>query len=157
MGNGVAPAHPTRHLWLIGMMGAGKSTVGALLAERFAAAFDDTDRMVEDATAMELGSLWAIDDGDTFRLAEAAAVAAAAASSEPRVIAAGGGAVLDAESAERMNRSGVVVWLEAGPPELAARVSGGSHRPLLAGDAPDATERLAAILEQRSERYRAVA
>ena len=73
------------------------------------------------------------------------------------MIAAGGGAVLDAESADRMNRSGVVVWLEAGPPELAARVSGGNHRPLLAGDGPDATERLAAILEQRGERYRAVA
>jgi shikimate kinase len=157
VGSGVAPTPPARHLWLIGMMGAGKSTVGPLLAARFDAAFADTDRMVEDATATELGALWAIDDGATFRLAEAAAVAAAAASTEPRVIAAGGGAVLDEESADRMKRSGVVVWLEASPAELVARVSGGDHRPLLAQPGADATERLASILEERRRRYRAVA
>ncbi|MGI8822900.1 MAG: shikimate kinase [Acidimicrobiia bacterium] len=151
------PPHPG-HLWLIGMMGSGKTTVGALVARRLGIDFEDTDHMVEAATAMRLPALWAIDHGATFRMAEAAAIAAVASLSEPQVVAAGGGAVLDPVSADLMRRSGTVVWLTASPPVLAKRVDAGGDRPLLSAPGPGSVaDRLEAILAKRRERYAAVA
>ncbi len=119
-------------------MGAGKSTVGALVADRLEIPFVDTDAMVEEETAMRIPALWVVDGGVTFRRIEAAAVATVADGPGPRVVAAGGGAVLDPTSVDHMRRSGLVVWLEADPAELATRVNA-EGRPLLAGSSPEAT------------------
>jgi shikimate kinase len=150
----VATPPRTGHLWLVGLMGSGKSTVGALVAERLGIPFVDTDGMVEEETAMRVPALWVIDGGVTFRRIEAAAVATVAAGTGPRVVATGGGAVLDPASVDHMRRSGLVVWLEADPAELATRVNV-EGRPLLAGSPPEA--RLTALLEERHQLYAAVA
>ncbi len=140
------------------MMGSGKSTVGPLVAQRLGLGFADTDRMVEAATAMRLPALWAIDGGTTFRLAEAAAVAAVASEPAGTVIAAGGGAVLDSASADLMRGSGIVVWLTVEPEVAAGRVDGDGDRPLLADSQEGSmADRLAAILEERRDRYEAAA
>lgn len=150
--------HDAGHIWLIGMMGSGKTTVGRLVAERLAVGFEDTDQMVEAATAMRLPALWAIDDGATLRLAEAAAVAAVASRSVRQVVATGGGAVLDPVSADLMRRSGTVMWLSASPVVLAGRVGDPADRPLLAGGGTaSVADRLEAILAGRRERYAALA
>lgn len=140
------------------MMGSGKTTVGRLVAQRLGLDFADTDEMVEAATAMRLPALWAIDGGTTFRLAEAAAVAAVAAEPAGVVIAAGGGAVLDSASVDLMRASGVVVWLTVEPEVAAPRLEGDGDRPLLADSGEgSAADRLAVILEERRDRYAAVA
>ncbi len=140
------------------MMGSGKSTVGPLVAQRLGLDFADTDQMVEAATAMRLPALWAVDGGTIFRLAEAAAVAAVAFEPAGTVIAAGGGAVLDSASIDLMRGSGIVVWLTVEPEVAAARVGDDTDRPLLSDSLEGSVVgRLAAILEERRDRYEAAA
>ncbi len=143
------------HLWLIGMMGSGKSTVGRLVAARRGARFTDTDDEVTERAGCSVEELWQRDGEETFRDMEAAAVDRLAAADDAAVIATGGGAVLRPGNVASMRRTGTVVWLVADPPALAARVGGGAARPLLAG-AP-AERRLAEILAARVDAYSAAA
>lgn len=140
-----------RHLWLIGMMGAGKSTVGRLVAVRCGAAFTDSDEEVTERAGCSVRDLWEREGEQAFRDMEAAAVERLAATDEPLVIATGGGVVLRPENVTAMRRSGKVVWLAADPAVLASRVADGADRPLLGG-APEA-RRLANILAARADAY----
>src|SRR6476646_4378374 len=120
-----------RHLVLIGLMGAGKTTVGERCADLLGRAFLDTDQLVEANTRMGVADLFRHHGEQQFRVLERDAVADACASPEPLVIACGGGAVLDADTRKRLHASGLVVWLQAPPAVLGARVGDGSTRPLL--------------------------
>jgi shikimate kinase len=141
----VEPDGP-RHLVLVGLMGAGKTTVGKVCAERLGRGFVDTDDLVEAGAGVAVADVFAAEGESGFRAREAAAVADAVASPEPLVIACGGGAVLDPANRRALRNAGVVVWLRASPDELGARVGEGSGRPLLAGGRSVATlERLAAL------------
>jgi shikimate kinase len=143
------------HLWLIGMMGAGKSTVGRLVAERCDARFTDSDDAVVAHAGWSIPELWERSGERAFRDMEAAAVERLAEASEPLVIATGGGVVLRPENVSAMRRSGRVVWLAADPSTLAARVGDGADRPLLAGS--PAARRLADLLAERADAYAAAA
>jgi shikimate kinase len=149
-----------QHLALVGMMGAGKSTVGAECARRLDRPFVDVDDLVEATTGRTVAEIFGSDGEAAFRALERAALADAVVSPAPLVIAAGGGAVLDAESRRALARSCTVVWLRAGPDELARRVvpnpkGGDPERPLLAdGDPRDTLERLTWL---RTPAYEAVA
>jgi shikimate kinase len=122
-----------RHLVLVGLMGAGKSTVGRRCAERLGRPLVDTDELVVAGAGVPFEDIWSNEGETGFRARERVAVADAAASPEPLVIACGGGAVLDPDNRRALRESGFVVWLAASPDALAGRLRGDDSRPLLAG------------------------
>lgn len=145
---------PRRHLVLVGLMGAGKTTIGAACATRLARPFVDTDDIVEANTGMSVSDVFAQEGEARFRARERRAVADACATPTPAVIACGGGAVLDGDNRRRLHRDGFVVWLQAPPATLMARVQDGSERPLLRGRGTATLERLATV---RAAAYEAAA
>ncbi len=145
------------HLVLVGLMGAGKTTVGYQCAKRLGRPFVDTDDLVQTAAGMTVAELFAVSGEGRFRAMEREAVADACASPTPAVIACGGGAVLHADNRKRLQSCGFVVWLQAPPEVLADRVGAGmqrAERPLLAGGPASTLERLGAV---RAGAYEAVA
>jgi shikimate kinase len=145
-----------RHLVLIGLMGAGKTTVGERCAELLDRPFVDTDQLVEATTRMTVAEIFEQHGEENFRALERGAVADASASPEPLVIACGGGAVLERDNRRALRSHGVVVWLQASPAVLGARVGIGAQRPLLAGGAPPQST-LERLSELRTPAYEAAA
>ncbi|MGO9962223.1 MAG: shikimate kinase [Acidimicrobiales bacterium] len=130
------------HVLLVGMMGAGKSTVGHLVADRMRRPFRDSDAEVERRTGKSVPAIFATRGEAAFRAEERAAVYGALASPVPSVISVAGGAVIDPGTRSRLRAAGVVVWLDATPQVLATRVGNGRGRPLLRGDPTGALKRL---------------
>lgn len=151
----------TPHLVLIGLMGAGKSTVGERCATALDREFVDTDRLVELNAGMTVAEIFSTQGEPAFRALERTVVADVSASPAPLVIACGGGVALDPDNRRALREHGVVVWLRADAQELGKRVGSGAGRPLLAGGpgaeagSPAATlERLAVL---RAPAYEAAA
>ena len=140
-----------RHLVLIGLMGAGKSTVGRRCAQLLDRPFVDTDDLVLDLAGMPFPEFFATFGEPAFRELEKRAVADVCESPQSLVVACGGGATNDPENRRRLRDAGVVVWLRASPEVLAARVGDGTDRPLLAGDPRGSLVRLAAMREPAYE------
>jgi shikimate kinase len=139
-------------VWLVGMMGAGKSVVGPALAARLKRRFVDTDAEIERAAGRSIREIFARDGETAFRVLEQQAVEDA--SREGAVVALGGGAIASTGARERLAENGVVVYLRARPETLLARMGDCRRRPLLADLAPDQRlGRLAALLEERREAY----
>ncbi len=128
---------------LVGLMGAGKTTVGRICAEKLGRAFVDTDEVVEALARAPVAEIFATDGEPSFREWETQAVADACASPEPLVISCGGGAVMDPTNRRRLREAGFVVWLRAPASVLHRRVGEGSGRPLLESGARSTLERLA--------------
>jgi shikimate kinase len=123
-----------RRILLVGMMGAGKTTVGRLLADRLHRRYVDSDEEVEAATGHTVRELFEEGGERMFRPLESQALASAVAADDPVVVGVAGGAVLDPANRALMRRSGTVVWLRAKPETLARRVAvshqqehGGGH------------------------------
>jgi shikimate kinase len=127
---------------LIGMMGAGKSTTGQLLAARLGWPFLDSDDEVVRLTGRTIPEIWKADGEAAFRAEERRVLASAATSDGPVVIGVAGGAVLDPDNRARIRKAGLVVWLRADVAALAARVGEGAGRPLLEEGPADAMRRL---------------
>jgi shikimate kinase len=141
-----------KHLVLIGLMGAGKTTVGRVCAGRLDRAFVDTDDVVIAlGGGAPIEEIFAVGGETRFRELERAAIADITASPAPLVIACGGGAATDAENRRRLRRAGVIVWLQAPVAVLAERVGNGATRPLLAGGPVAALTRLEAAREAAYE------
>lgn len=137
---------------LVGPPGAGKSTVGRLVAEQLGVAFRDTDDDVESTTGKTISEIF-VDEGESrFRELERAAVALALAEHDG-VLSLGGGAVLDAGT-RALLREHHVVFLSVGMADAAKRVGLSRDRPVLALN-PRAT--LHALLAERLPLYREVA
>jgi shikimate kinase len=122
------------HVVLVGMMGAGKTTVGRRVAQRLDRPFLDSDEAIEARTGKTVAQIFADDGEPAFRKLEAEVLLEMLHSEEPAVIAAAGGTVLDADNRRIMRERATVVWLRADPAVLAERVKSGSHRPLLEED-----------------------
>ncbi len=142
-------------LWLIGMMGSGKTAVAQKLAEMLATTMIDLDSFVEDAAGSSIGEIWREGGEEIFRLLEERAVEEVADLADA-VVATGGGVVLRADNVEVMRHSGAVVWLRAEPEVLAARIGGADNRPLLSGSHPT-KDRLTSLLADRTPLYRQAA
>ena len=146
------------NLWLIGMMGSGKSTVGRSIAAITDRRFIDVDSMVEERVGRSIASIFEERGEAAFREMEGAEIRRLSGGSAPaasgRVIATGGGAVLDPAGVAAMRRSGAVAWLDAPAAVLAGRIRG-EDRPLLTGS--DVASRLAGTLAGRLSLYRQAA
>jgi shikimate kinase len=143
-----------QHLVLVGLMGAGKSTVGRACAARLGRDFVDTDDVVVRLAGMTIDELFASEGEPGFRARERTVVADVSASPTPLVIGCGGGTVLDPANRKVLGERGFVVWLQASVDVLATRVGTGDDRPLLRGDPRAALARLLAL---REPAYNAVA
>lgn len=127
-----------RTIVLIGMMGAGKSTVGRRLAARLGLNFVDADVEIEAAAGMSIPEIFAEHGEPYFRDGEARVIARLL-DSGPGVIATGGGAWMRPETRERIRAKGISVWLKADSDVLLRRVKRRSDRPLLQTADPAAT------------------
>lgn len=140
-----------KHIALIGLSGAGKSTVGPLAAGALGLPFVDTDRVIEADAGAPIPAIFAERGEAAFRRLEAEAVRRTM--SGPRaVVSLGGGAILGAEIRRLVCDRAVVVWLRADPGVLARRLAAasGEERPLLGGDREG---RLRALLHEREAVY----
>jgi shikimate kinase len=135
----------TERILLVGMMGAGKTTTGRLVAEKLGWEYLDSDAEVERETGSTVPELFARDGEPAFRDAETQVLRRACASTSPVVVSVAGGAVLRAENRALLGASGRVVWLRARVETLAQRVGDGVGRPLLGGDPSDALRQLDAV------------
>jgi shikimate kinase len=142
----------TGPIFLVGMMGAGKSTAGRALAERLGRPFVDTDGEIERETGLSIAALFAVRGEPTFRTLERRVIERAAKTGS--VVALGGGAIAQPGVADLLRRRGTVVYLRAKPATLATRIGDAADRPLLAGlDADARVERLAELLRERMPHY----
>jgi len=145
----------TRPIALIGMMGAGKSTVARALGERLGVSVADLDGMIEAVEGGSVAELFERAGEAWFRRRESELLAEALAAGV-RVVACGGGIVLDAAHRALLRERCRVVWLEVDPAEAVKRMrAGGSEpgrtRPLLADGDPE--ERLARLQRERTPLY----
>lgn len=140
-----APPPPEKSIALVGMMGAGKSTVGRRLAKRLGLAFVDADAEIEAAAGLSVAEIFDRYGEGRFREGERR-VLARLIEGPPRVIAAGGGAFIDPGTRALMLARCTAIWLDVDVETLAARVRRRNHRPLLKGHDPLARLReLAAV------------
>lgn len=135
----------TPRILLVGMMGAGKSTIGRLLSERLGWGYADSDDEVQALTGRTVKELFEAGGEPAFRPLESQALAMAVSGSQPMIVSVAAGAVLEAANRALLHRAGIVVWLRAAPATLAARVQRAEerpHRPLLGSDPAGAIARL---------------
>lgn len=142
------------HIYLVGMMGAGKTTVGKALARRLERRFIDTDKLLVERTGAPVATIFEVEGEAGFRRREAALLQELAHESDC-VVATGGGAILDPANRGAMRESGTVVYLRARVDHLWERTRHDASRPLLANDDPRGT--LERLLAQRDPLYREAA
>jgi len=118
-----------RSIVLVGMMGAGKSSVGRRLAARLDIPFVDADTEIEAAASMTIPEIFAKHGEGYFRAGEARVVARLL-DSGPQVLATGGGAIMDQNTRDLMHIKGITVWLKADLDVLLKRTKRRSDRPL---------------------------
>ena len=148
------PAQYPGNIFLIGMMGAGKTSVGRMLARRLGKSFFDSDHVIEERTGVRIPVIFDIEGEAGFRARESAVLAELTALSDV-VLATGGGAVLAPENREMLRSRGTVVYLRAAIKELLNRTRHDKNRPLL--QTADPRKRLTELYEARDPLYKDVA
>ena len=137
---------------LVGLRGAGKSTVGPLLASNLGISFVELDDMIQDLTGLALQEIFELHGEGYYRMTEAQALERLVDEGGPVVVAVSGGVVTDARSFELLKAGTLLVWLQAGPHQHMERVLlQGDRRPM--ADRPDAMAELLQLLEQRNPFY----
>src|SRR5213080_3607201 len=140
-----------RSIVLVGMMGAGKSTIGRRLAARLRLPFLDADTEIEAAAGMSIPDIFEAHGEPYFRDGEARVIARLL-DSGPAVLATGGGAVMREETRNRIRDKAVSIWLKADVEIIMKRVKRRADRPLLQTEDPAAT--VSRLLEGREPIYR---
>lgn len=142
------------NIFLIGMMGAGKTSVGRLLARRFLKAFYDSDLVIENRTGVKVPVIFEIEGEAGFRARETAAIDELTAL-EDIVLATGGGAILSERNRRSLKTRGTVVYLRASVRDLLNRTRHDRNRPLL--QTADPRARLTELYEHRDPLYQETA
>ena len=144
----------TRNYILIGPMGAGKSTIGRLLAKELALPFKDSDKEIEERTGASIPLIFDVEGEAGFRDREQAVIAELCGQ-RGLVLATGGGAVLRAENRQAIRQGAVVIYLHASVEHQLARTARDRNRPLLQTENPEQV--LTALLALRDPLYREIA
>jgi len=142
------------NVYLVGLMGAGKTSVGRMLAKRLHKSFLDSDHEIERHTGVRVPVIFEIEGEEGFRRRESAIIDELVRSSDI-VLATGGGAVLDPANRRRLHSTGTVVYLRADPTELWLRTRHDRNRPLLR--TADPLAKLEELHRVRDPLYREVA
>ncbi|MDR2875411.1 MAG: shikimate kinase AroK [Methylobacillus sp.] len=144
----------TGNIFFVGLMGAGKTTVGKLLAKRLGKTFHDSDHEIEAKTGVQIPVIFELEGEAGFRKRETAAIAELAAKNGI-VLATGGGAVLAKANRENLSQHGTVVYLRASVHDLWQRTRNDKHRPLL--QTADPRAKLEQLFAERDPLYREIA
>jgi shikimate kinase len=144
----------TGNIFLVGLMGAGKTTVGKLLAKRFNKTFIDSDHEIEKRTGVNIPLIFELEGEAGFRAREAAVIEELARQRNI-VLATGGGAVLSQQNRDNLRRNGTVIYLRAKVEDLWQRTRHDKNRPLLQTADPQA--KLKELFAQRDPLYREIA
>jgi shikimate kinase len=139
-----------RSVVLVGMMGAGKSSIGRRLALRLGIPFVDADAEIEKAAGMTISDIFAIRGETEFRTGEARVILRLLESG-PQVLATGGGAFTNPDTRSAIGAKGISIWLKAEFDVLMKRIRRRHDRPLLKTDDPGAT--LRKLIEERDPVY----
>lgn len=142
------------NIFLVGMMGAGKTSVGRVLAKRLNKVFYDSDHVIEERTGVKIPVIFEIEGEPGFRHRESCVLEELTALDDI-VLATGGGAVLAQKNRERLRAGGTVVYLRASVKDLLNRTRHDKNRPLL--QTADPRARLDELYEMRDPLYREVA
>lgn len=142
------------NIYLVGLMGAGKTTIGRALAKRLAYIFVDSDHEIAARTGVSLSTIFEIEGEEGFRTREAMVIADLA-SLDGRVVATGGGAVLRPENRDHLKNSGFVIYLNVPLQTLCERTRHDKNRPLL--QVNDPLQKLRELHVQRDTLYRSIA
>lgn len=143
-----------KNIYLVGLMGAGKTTIGRVLARRMGWRFVDSDHEIVSRTGVSIPTIFEIEGEDGFRRRERQVVAELSTETN-LVIATGGGVVLAPENRDCLARNGMVVFLDVSPRQLYERTRHDKNRPLLQVENP--LQRLQALHDERAPLYREVA
>jgi shikimate kinase len=147
---GIAAALGRRSLVLVGMMGAGKSSIGRKLAARLSLPFVDADAEIEQAAGMSISDIFAKHGEASFRAGEARVIARLL-DGGPQILATGGGAFMNPDTRTVIRGKAISVWLKAEYEVLHRRIKRRSDRPMLQTDDPAQT--LKNLLEEREPVY----
>ena len=142
------------NIYLVGLMGAGKTTVGRQLAKRLGRPFYDSDHEIVERTGVPIPTIFEIEGEEGFRRRESQAIEELTASTDI-VLATGGGVVLNPENRARLHNTGWVVYLNVPPTLLFERTRHDRNRPLLR--VPDPLAKLEELHRQRDPLYREAA
>jgi shikimate kinase len=137
----VVTALGRRSVVLVGMMGAGKSSIGRRLAQHLGIPFVDADLEIEKAAGMSIPDIFATHGESDFRAGEARVILRLL-DSGPQVLATGGGAFMNADTRAAISGKGITVWLKAEFDVLMRRIKRRHDRPLLKTEDPGATLQL---------------
>jgi shikimate kinase len=142
------------NIFLVGLMGAGKTTVGRALARKLNKQFIDTDHEVEARTGVSIPVIFEIEGEASFRQREAEVICDLTAQTDI-VLATGGGAILDPVNREFLKTRGTVIYLRASVSSILQRTSHDKNRPLL--QTPNPRERIEQLAREREPYYQEVA
>ncbi|MEZ5449697.1 MAG: shikimate kinase AroK [Thiolinea sp.] len=143
-----------KNIILVGLMGAGKSTVGRQLARRYKVAFYDSDKVIEERTGVSISTIFEIEGEDGFRDREQQVIAELC-HQDGIVLATGGGSVLREANRQSLREAGTVVYLRASAEQLFNRIRHDRNRPLMQTEHPLQT--LRNLLNVREALYLEVA
>ncbi len=143
-----------KNIFLIGPMGAGKSTIGRQIASLLRLEFADSDREIQRRTGVDIPTIFDFEGEEGFRKRERIAIDDLT-QIEGQVLATGGGVVLDPDNRRNLSSRGYVIYLECTPSQQYERTMRDKNRPLLQTDDPLAT--LEALMKERDPLYRSTA
>lgn len=142
------------NVFLVGPMGAGKSTIGRQLAETLGYAFADSDQDIQRRTGVDIPTIFEFEGEAGFRARERQAIEELT-EADGLVLATGGGAVMVAENRQRLAARGYVIYLHCSAEQQHTRTARDRNRPLL--DTPDPLARLQELMAEREPVYRQIA
>ena len=143
-----------QRLFLIGPMGAGKTTLGRLLARQLGFEFFDSDRVIEERTGVDIPTIFDYEGEAGFRKRESIVIEELT-KLDHIVLATGGGAILSPKNREALRRQGFVVYLKVSIRQQLIRTSRDQSRPLLQTENPE--QRLQKLAEERNHLYESIA